>query len=383
VLDLSHLVVPEVIFGHGALRLVGRSAANVGARRVLLVTDPDVRAAGWTEAVRASLDEAGIGHVLFDQVTPNPRVGEVAAGARLYLDAGCNAIVVVGGGSPVDCAKGIGIVATNGGSIRDYDGIDRVPRPIPPLVCVPTTAGAAADVSQFAIVTEPERRTKFAVVSKAIVPDVSLVDPQPLTTQPAALTATAGLDALSHAIESLASTAATPLGDLLALEAVRLLARNVPRALEAPQDLEIRAATMYGCFYAGVAFSASSLGLVHAMAHALGGIFDLPHGEAIGAVLPQVVAYNFEAVPSRYRRLGEALGLDLDPRDDRGAAAALADHLRGFVARLGLSGALPRAGVGPGSFAELAESAALDACMATNPRCPTPDDLERLYALAL
>lgn len=381
-LDFSRLVVPEVISGQGVHRLVGRTAANLGARRVLVVTDHGVMAAGWTEAACASLEEAGLEVVVFAGVTPNPRVDEITAGARVYRETGCNAIVVVGGGSPVDCAKGIGIVTANGGSIADYDGIDRVPLPIPPLVCVPTTAGAAADVSQFAIISDPPRHAKFAVVSKAIVPDVSLLDPLPLTTQSYQLTATAGLDALSHAIEALGSTAASPFTTLLALEAARLMSTHVPRALAVPGDLAERAATMEGCFYAGLAFSNASLGAIHAMAHALGGTFDMAHGEANATLLPLVVEYNFPAAPARYRRLAAALGLDL-PADDAAAAARLAGHLREVAASFGLGAPLRSFGVGPGDLAALADCAAEDPCMATNPRCPAPGEIVRLYEQAL
>ena len=381
-LPISRFVVPEVIAGRGAHRLVGRSAANLGATRVLVVTDAGVRAAGWTGSVVESLEAAGLEVVIFAAVTPNPRVAEVSAGAEAYRSGGCDAIVAVGGGSPVDCAKGIGIVTTNGGTIADYDGLDRVPRPIPPLVCVPTTAGASADVSQFAIITDPGRHSKFAVVSKTLVPDVSLLDPLPLTTQSATLTAMAGFDAISHAVEAIGSTAATPLCDLLALQAVRLLVDGVPRALRDPSDLAARAATMEGSLYAGMAFSNSSLGAAHAMAHALGGELDLPHGSALAALLPPVVAYNFPAVPQAYRRLGEALGIAL-PSDDVLAAAALAGRLRELIVGFGLATSLRQAGVDGARIPDLARSAAEDPCLATNPRCPTPADLERLYELAL
>lgn len=380
--DFVRLVVPEVVSGRDARTLVGRSALNLGARRVLLVSDPGVAAAGWTEAARRSLAEAGVEVELFGEVTPNPRVAEVTAGATRYRESGANAIVVVGGGSPVDCAKGIAIVTANGGTISDYAGFDRVPLPIPPLICVPTTAGAGADLSQFAIVSDLERRVKFAVVSKAIVPDVSLIDPLPLTTQPPEVTAAAGGDALSHAVEALASTAASDLTTLLALEGARLLAESVPRALAAPADLDARAATMIGCFYAGVAFSNASLGAVHALAHGLGGAYDMAHGEAVSALLPHVVEFNFPAAPGPYRRLATALGLRLPPGDEA-AAAELAGNLRQIISSCGLRRGLAALGAKRGDLGALAERAAEDPCMATNPRCPSPREVVRLYEKAL
>ncbi|HZV82695.1 MAG TPA: iron-containing alcohol dehydrogenase, partial [Geobacteraceae bacterium] len=174
---LRKFVAPEFIFGMDARTLAGRYTRNFGGRKVLIVTDPGVKAAGWSGQVIATLEESGLEYVLFDRVTSNPKSEEVAAGAAVYRQEGCNAIVAVGGGSPMDCAKGIGIVSANNGEIVDFEGVDRVEQSIPPLICIPTTAGSAADVSQFAIITDSVRLTKIAIISKMIVPDVALIDP--------------------------------------------------------------------------------------------------------------------------------------------------------------------------------------------------------------
>ncbi len=380
---LRKFYAPEFVFGPGARRLAGRHAANLGARRVLVVTDPGVVAAGWTGDVLASLDAEGLERVVYDRVTPNPRVHEILDGAELYRREGCNAIVAVGGGSPIDCAKGIGILSANGGQIRDYEGVDEVPLPGPPLVCVPTTAGTAADISQFAIVSDPERRLKFAIVSKKVVPDVALLDPDTTATLSPFLTACTGLDALTHALEALASNAASPLTDIHALEAIRLATSALPRVVRDPADAEARADAMLASLEAGLAFSNASLGAVHAMAHSLGGYLDAPHGLCNALLLPHVVAFNHADVPEAYERAARAMGLDLRGVPSGGRRDALVGALLDLERRVGFDTRLADVGVHPTDLPELAKHAMADACIVTNPRRPVQRDLEALYAEAL
>lgn len=379
----SRFVAPEIVSGPGARRVAGRSAANLGARHVLLVTDPGVVSVGWTTQACRSLEEAGVAYTIFMDVSPNPRADEVAAGAAAYRAAGANAIVVVGGGSPVDCAKGIGVVVANGGRITDYEGVDRIEAAIPPLLCVPTTAGAAADASQFAIITDRGSATKLAIVSKTLVPDLTILDPEVLVTKGRALTAATGIDTLCHAVEAHVSASASPLTDLLTLEAIRLVARHLRRCLDAPADLAARAGMQQACLYAGLAFSNSSLGAVHAMAHALGGLLDLPHGECNAILLPHVAAWNYPAAPERLAAVARALGAEVPDRPGAAAEAAVAAALRGFVRSVGCEGTLGGAGVRREDVPGLAQKALEDPCMATNPRLPTQGDIERVYEAAL
>lgn len=188
-LELRKFVAPEYIFGVGARSLAGRYARNLGARKVLVVSDPGVVAAGWTGDVTDSLEAEGLPFVLFTDVSPNPRAEQVMAGAELYRTEKCNAIVAVGGGSPMDCAKGIGIVSSNHKHILLFKGVDQVQHPMPPLICIPTTGGTSADVSQFAIITDPLEKLKIAIISKSVVPDLALIDPLTLTSMDPFLTA--------------------------------------------------------------------------------------------------------------------------------------------------------------------------------------------------
>ena len=187
--DLRKFVSPEFIFGKGALNLAGIYATNLGANKVLVVSDPGVIAAGWTGRVIKSLEDSGLSYALYSDVTSNPRAEEVMAGAGVYERKSCDVIVAVGGGSPMDCAKGIGIVSTNSGNILEFEGVDKIPVPGPPLICIPTTGGTSADVSQFAIITDLTRKVKISIISKMVVPDIALVDPVPTTTMSPHLTA--------------------------------------------------------------------------------------------------------------------------------------------------------------------------------------------------
>ena len=376
---LRKFVAPEFLFGEGAIDLAGQYVKNLGGKKVLLVTDPGVRAAGWADRVTASLGRVDLPYVIFEDVTENPKVAEVKAGARLYEAAVCNVIVAVGGGSPMDCGKAIGIVVSNRRDIEEFEGVDLVEYPIPPLVCIPTTAGSSADVSQFAIIADTSRRTKMAIVSKAVVPDVALIDPQTLTTLSPYQIACTGMDALTHAIEAYVSTAHSPITDLHALEAIRLITANLPGAVMQPSSLEYQGSMMLASLEAGLAFSNAILGAVHAMAHSLGGYLDLPHGECNAILLTAVVAFNYSSCPERFDRIAETMGIVL-PQDDGGARK---DLLVEFIANLrntvGISPTVGRLGVKKTDIPRLAEYALQDACMATNPVLMRRGDIEGIY----
>ncbi len=382
--ELRKFVAPEIIFGIGAIERAGQYAALYGARKALIVSDPGVMAAGWTGLVLAALSEAGIEHVSFSGVSSNPRTDEVMSGAEVHRREACDLIVAVGGGSPLDCAKGIGIVVSNRGSILDYEGIDRIPVPMPPLICIPTTAGTSADVSQFAIISDQARRTKIAIISKAVVPDVAIIDPQTLTTMDSYLTACTGMDALVHAIEAYVSNAHSPLTDNHALQAIRLIGRHLLPSIAAPHDLDHRSQMMMGSLEAGLAFSNASLGAVHAMAHSLGGLLDLPHGECNAMLLEHVISYNFAEARDRYRDVGRALGLDTEKMDQAECRAAVFGEVRRLRTAAGISGGLGDRGVRSGDLSDLAANALRDACMVTNPRHPRHQrDIEVIYEEAL
>lgn len=380
---LRKFVSPEIIFGAGSRHSVGNYAATFGARRVLVVSDPGVVAAGWAGDVLASLDRQGIPHVLFTAVSPNPRVEEVMAGAELYRASACDVIVAVGGGSPMDCAKAIGIVAAHGRSILEFEGVDTIRMPSPPLILIPTTAGTSADVSQFVIISNQTERMKFSIVSKAVVPDVSLIDPETTLSMDPFLSACTGIDALVHAIEAFVSTGSGPLTDPHALEAIRLIGGNLVAMIANPQDIALREQIMLGSMQAGLAFSNAILGAVHAMSHSLGGFLDLPHGLCNAVLVEHVVAFNFDAAPERFRRVAETLGIDCRGLTPPQVRARLVEHLIAFKQAVGFEDNLRRHGVGSADIPFLSRHAMRDPCILTNPRQSTQRDVEVVYGEAL
>jgi alcohol dehydrogenase len=382
-MEFRKFVTPEILHGAGARRLAGRYARNIGAERVLVVSDAGVVAAGWTNEVVRSLQEEGLDTSLFAAVTPNPRTTEVARGVEVCLERECDAIVAVGGGSPMDCAKGIGIVLANEQPIREFEGVDQITSPIPPLLCVPTTCGSAADVSQFAIFSDREDRLKFAVVSKAIVPDVALVDAETTGTLPRYVIACSAMDALTHAIEAFVSNASSPLTDAHAAAAIQRGGAALPAAMRDPSDPEPRARLMIASLEAGLAFSNASLGATHAMAHAVGGLVDNAHGEANAMLLEHVVAFNYAACPERHDELSIGLGVDLHGLGATERRDALLSAIRRLRAQAGLELRLRDRGVTASDVAGLARTALQDPCMVTNPRPMALRDVECVYEEAL
>ena len=380
--ELRKFVAPEFVFGFDARKLVGRYAKNFGARKVLVVTDPGVKSAGWADDVIGHLRAEGLEYAVYDAVTSNPKVAEVESGADYYRSEGCNVIVAVGGGSPMDCAKGIGIVYSNNKSVLAFEGVDHVEFPSPPLICIPTTAGSSADVSQFAIITDTLKRCKFAIISKMVVPDVALVDPVTTTTMDADLTASTGLDALCHAIEAFVSTAHSPITDLHALQAVALVTSNLARAIREPDNLVLRGRMTLASLEAGLAFSNASLGAVHAMAHSLGGLLDCTHGECNAILLPHVIAFNFEAARDRYLEIGRAMRVETSRAAPEKALSAIRAELAGLIRAAGIPFTLGQLGVSRDHIPKLAEGAMSDPCIFTNPRQPSKKEIEAIYEQA-
>ena len=381
--QLRKFVAPEFVFGPGALNLAGRYAKNLAANNILLVSDDGVIKAGWTAKVIKCLEDSGISCTLYSNVTPNPRAEEVMAGAEVYKKEHCDVIVAVGGGSPMDCAKGIGIVSTNHKNILNFEGVDQIPVPGPPLICIPTTGGTSADVSQFAIITDLERKVKISIVSKMVVPDIALIDPVTTTTMSSHLTAATGLDAFSHGVEAYVSNASSPVTDLFALESIRLISQNLVQAIKEPDNLKRRAQMMLGSLEAGLAFSNASLGATHAMTHSLGGYLDLPHGELNSIVLPHVIKFNYDAIPERYDHIGEMMGLNVIGLSPNEKKAVLIDEVNRIRTEAGITRTLRQIGVTKENLLVLASKAIKDACLVTNP-CPMSiEDLIEVYKAAL
>jgi len=380
--ELRHVVIPEFVFGDGARRLVPHFLRNLGAGRVLLVTDPGVVQSGWTGEVVADLEASGTSAVVFTDVCANPRDDQVMAGAELYAQEGCTAIVAVGGGSPIDCAKGIGIVASSRRHILEFAGVDVVDVAMPPLVCVSTTT-TSADISQFAVITNGVDGTKLAIVSKAIVPDVSLLDPVVYSTLSPEMTAVCGFDSLGQAIEAYLSNAHSPFTDLLALDGVRSISRSLKPAITHPADLDTRGTLMQGNLHAGIAFSNASLGLVHATAHAVGSATDAAHGLCVSAMLCPAIEFNYEAVPERCAALGGAIGARMTGHDVAADKDAFVSALEDLRRDVGVDTSLRELGVSEADVPDLVRAALRDPTLVTNPRAASAQDIEAVYERAL
>ena len=382
-LDLRKFVSPEYVFGLDARFLAGNFCRQLGGRKVLLVTDEGIARTQWLAEIQNSVNNSGIEYVVYSSISPNPRDFEVMQGVEVYRNNKCNCILALGGGSVMDCAKGIGIVSTNNQYISDFEGVDRINRPMPPLVCIPTTAGTAADVSQFAIINNISERYKMAIISKAVVPDVALIDPMVLTTMDSYLTACTGMDALSHAFEAYVSNAASPFTNLYSLEAIRLIQANLLYTVDHPEDIQSRGKVMLASLYAGLAFSNASLGCVHAMAHSLGGYLDLAHGECNAILLPHVVDFNYNSAMPEYKRIAETLQLTLTGRSDTEIRKMLIEYLISFRNSLGIYSTLTDKSVKSDDLVLLSGKAIKDPCNATNPKPPVQKDLEVIYSEAM
>ena len=381
-IPLRKFVAPEFLFGCGAIPMLSRYIKNLGVKKILLVSDPGVLNAGWVSVIENQIKVAGIPHVLFTGVSPNPRDCEVMTGAEIYQKESCDMIVAVGGGSPMDCAKGIGIVCINKSHISEFEGVDKIPLPGPPLVCIPTTSGTSADISQFSIILDSARKVKMAIVSKILVPDAALIDPVTLSTMDAKLMAETGMDALVHAFEAYVSNASSPITDLNALRAVELIRKNLVGMIKCGGKGEEADNMMLGSLLAGLAFSNASLGIVHAMAHALGGFLDLSHGECNAILLEHAVNYNYESVPEKYNDLASAMGIETKGMKDFQIKKALIEAIAELRYESGIRHGFSALGLKKEEIPVLADYALADACIVTNPRDAAKSDIENLYGAA-
>lgn len=376
--ELRKFVAPEFVFGLDARLLVGRYLNNFAAKKILLVTDKGVESSGWLDDVTDVLESDDYNYEVYSEIKPNPRTDEVMAGAELYLNEGCDVIVAIGGGSPMDCAKGIGIVSSNNKNIKEFEGVDRVSLPSPPLICIPTTAGSSADVSQFAIISDPAEGAKMAIISKKLVPDVALIDPVTTTTLNKDMTAHTGFDILSHAVEAYVSNASSPITDIHSLESIRLFCSNILPVLDNPDNIHYRGNLMLASLHAGLAFSNASLGLIHAMAHSLGGLKDLSHGELNALLLEHVINYNFEYEPERYLKIANNMGIGHVT-----AKTELINGIKELKKNIGITHTLKDKGVKIEDIPLLSHRTLNDPCIATNPVIPKQSEVEAIFKNAL
>ncbi len=338
---------------------------------------------GVADQIKKMINDAGLKATIFDGAEPNPTDKNVRDGLAVYLENKCDGIVTLGGGSSHDCGKGIGLVVAGGGNIRDYEGVNKSTRPMPPFLAINTTAGTASEVTRFCIITNTDTHVKMAIVDWRVTPNVAINDPLLMAGMPPGLTAATGMDALTHAIEAYVSTIATPITDACAIKAMELIRDFLPAAVAHGQNMEARDKMAYAEYLAGMAFNNASLGYVHAMAHQLGGFYNLPHGVCNAILLPVVCEYNIIACPKRFKYIAVALGQDVSGLSDLEAGEKAIRAIRRLSSTVGIPSGLAELGVLEQDLEVMAENAKKDACQLTNPRTATLAQVVGMYRSAM
>ncbi len=380
---ISKFVAPEIIFGKGSINQVGECCTRLGASRVFLVADQGVMQYGWIEKALFFLEHVGLDYQLWSDFSANPRDYEVEKGAMLYTETGCDAVLAIGGGSAIDAAKAVATLSTNHGKIQDYEGIDLINKPLPPLIVVPSTAGSGSEVSQFSIIADSSRKIKMTIISKSLVPDIAISDPLILSTVNSKLTTSTGMEALSHAIEAFLSLASTDLTDVHALHAIKLISANLRASVASQVNEEAKVAMAKASLQAGLAFSNAVLGLVHAMSHQVGGLLDFPIGEISAILLPYVMRFNLVSSMDKYIEIAKAMGAKVDRMTPREAAEKAISMVEELARDVKIPSGLAELGLPEEVIPELSKNAVKDACFITNPRDADVEDIAEIFYSAL
>lgn len=376
--------IPTVsLMGVGSAKEAGEQVKALGAKKALIVTDKGISAIGMADQIKQQVEAAGVKAVIFDGAEPNPTDKNVHAGVDIYKENKCDAIITLGGGSSHDCGKGVGLVIGNGGHIRDFEGVNKSTKPMPPFVAINTTAGTASEMTRFCIITNTDTKVKMAIVDWRCTPNIAINDPLLMVGKPAALTAATGMDALTHAVEAYVSTIATPITDACAIKAIELISDYLRPVVANGKNIEARDKMAYAEYLAGMAFNNASLGYVHAMAHQLGGFYNLPHGVCNAILLPAVCEFNMISNPARFADIAVALGEDITGLSTVDAAAVGIAAIRKLSRDIGIPAGLTALGVKETDLRIMAENAMKDACMLTNPRTATLDCVIGIFKAAM
>lgn len=371
------------LMGADCLKEAGEQVAELGFKKALIVTDKVLGQIGIVKKVTDVLDNKDIEYAIYDETKPNPTVKNVNDGLALLKEKECDFVISLGGGSAHDCAKGIALLATNGGEIKDYEGVDKSKKPQLPMVGINTTAGTGSEMTLFAIITDEERHIKMALVDKHLTPIIAVNDPMLMLAMPKSLTAATGMDALTHAIEAYVSTSATPITDACAEKAIELISNYLVNAVENGEDVEARDMMAYAEYLAGMAFNNASLGYVHAMAHQLGGFYNLPHGVCNAILLPHVQEYNKATSASRLAKIAKIMGGNIEGLTDEQGADLCIDMIKSLSQTVGIPEGLGVLGVKESDFETLATNALNDACSLTNPRKGNLEEVIAIFKKAM
>jgi alcohol dehydrogenase len=370
------------LIGPGCVKEIGEEIVKLGKTKALFVTDKVLNQVGVVKQVTDVLDASGISYIVFDDVKPNPTTQNVNDGLHLYQESGCDFIVSLGGGSPQDAAKAIGILATNGGNIVDFEGIGKSKYKSAPIIAINTTAGTASEVTINYVITDEARKIKMVMVDPHSLATIAVNDPELMVKKPASLTAATGMDALTHAIEAYVTKGAFPLSDALALQAIKFISNSLAAAVKDGSDLTARSAMAWGSYVAGLSFSNCGLGIVHSMAHQLGSEYDLPHGVANAILLPYIMEFNLDSNPQKFAEIAAAMGEDTSKAATEQDAAYLAlEAVRKLSKEVGIP-SLKATSFNPDDAGKLADQAMRDVCTGGNPKDVTKEDMIAIYLKA-
>ena len=378
------IMMPSInLLGSGCLERAVQRVGAMGHRKALIVSDAMLNKIGVVATVTKALEQKGIATVVYDGVQPNPTTANVNEGLLRLRQNNCDFVISLGGGSPHDCAKAIALLSTNGGTIADYEGVEKSTKPALPLVAINTTAGTASEMTRFCIITNEETMVKMAIVDPHVTPAISVNDSQLMLGMPASLTAATGMDALTHAIEAYVSINNNPMTDAVACKAIEMIMNYLPRAVEDGSDLEARDQMACAQFMAGVAFNNAGLGFVHAMAHQLGGMYGLPHGVCNAVLLPHVMAFNIKCRSKRLSDVAYFLGCHVRSLEHDEASVEGIKRICKLLTEVGMPTSLGELGVREQDIPAMAANAMRDACALTNPCRGTQADIERIFRHAM
>lgn len=372
-------------FGSGARKVLPEVIQRLGKKKALVVTDKGLIQFGVAKMVTDVLDEAAVAYDVFSEVKPNPTVKNVQDGVAAFKASGADLLVAIGGGSAMDTAKGIGIVVANPefADVVSLEGCAPTKNKSVPMVALPTTAGTAAETTINYVIIDEEKKKKMVCVDPNDIPAVAVIDAELMYSLPRSLTAATGMDALTHAIEGYITKGAWEMSDMFEIEAIRMISRYLPVAVDEPQNPEGRNGMAVAQYIAGMAFSNVGLGLVHGMAHPMGSLFDVPHGVANALLLPTLMEYNMPECIDKYSRIAEAMGVDIKGMTPQEASQAAVDAVRALAIRVGIPQHLSDLGIKESDIPALAEQAIADVCTPGNPRECSLEDIKALYRQVL
>lgn len=383
---INRFVLNEVsYFGPGAREVLPQEIKRLGLHKAFVSTDKDLIKFGVADKVLSVLDKAGIPYTVFSDIKPNPTVSNVNAGVKAFAESGADFILAIGGGSSIDTSKAIGIITNNPefSDVVSLEGVAPTKKKSVPIIALPTTAGTAAEVTINYVITDEANEKKMVCVDPNDIPAIAIVDAELMYTLPKGLTASTGLDALTHAIEGLITKGAWEMSDMFEIKAIEMITRYLETAVFEPTNAEARNGMAVAQYIAGMAFSNVGLGVVHGMAHPLGAIFDIPHGVANALLLPIVMEFNAPAALDKYVEISKAMNVYREGMSKEEAARAAVDAVRALAVRVGIPQHLSELGIKESDLDKLATAAIVDVCTPGNPRKVTKDIILELYKKAL